>query len=158
MYNTDLLRSRAPRATSLDVRKSASANYYHLHGETRWTDKIKRYASVCATTSGVCEAALEKVSQDSQKAGRITKIEDAVREEVVCMIELRCATACRHDCVRGALISWALFQMCVFNDATDFPWVLERGDIKENLALLKRNPTSDARTMKNPATVACGLS
>ena len=64
---------------------------------------------------------------------------------------------CRHDCVRGALRSRALFQTRLFNDATDFPLVLERGDIKENLALLKRNPISDARTMKNPATVARGL-
>ena len=45
----------------LMFRKRASANYYHLHGETRWTDKIKRYNSVCATTSCVCEAALEEV-------------------------------------------------------------------------------------------------
>ena len=38
------------------------------------------------------EAALNEVSQDSRVICGITKIEDAVREEVVCMTELRAAT------------------------------------------------------------------
>ena len=46
----------------LMVRNSASATDYHLHGVSTFTVKIKRYACVCATTSDVCEAALEEVS------------------------------------------------------------------------------------------------
>ena len=71
------------------------------------------------------------------------------------------SVAIRHDCVRGAFISWAFLQIRVFNDANDFPWILARGDIKENLTLLKQNPISDADgacTMKIKRLVLAGYS
>ena len=39
-------------------------------------------------------------------------------------------------------MSWTFLQVRVFNDANVFPWVLARGVMKENFALLKQNPTS----------------
>ena len=81
------------------VRNSASATHYHLHGVSTFTVKIKRYACVCATTSDVCEAALQEVSQGSQLAGRTKKIDDAVRYEVGVLTELLSAT-------------WVAFAVC----------------------------------------------
>ena len=50
----------------------------------------------------------------------------------------------RHGSVRGACIRCAFFQLLFFRVANDFLEVLARGDIKENLPLLKQNPVTDA--------------
>ena len=72
----------------------------------------------------MCEVALENVSKDSHSAGRSTKIDNAVREDVLHLTELRSATWValaemylgvwatpwmRHDCVRGAFFVGAPF-------------------------------------------------
>lgn len=128
------------------VRAMPGVSDWHLHGFARLVDEGKHFVCVCGLAAAVPDSILVALLKDDRVAGRVSMLDDLMREEFTRLADLptpfwaRLETLCaatgpelRADAMRVATIAGGYIDKKLLRVARDWPWRLADGDVEANL-------------------------
>jgi hypothetical protein len=133
----------------LITRADPKATDYHLHGFSRLTSRLRKYAAIASIASFPADAVLLELLEDDRCVRNIAKLEEALADELlwvanigsftwVRLAKVVCDAHCSDNALRASTVHATYVEAAfvdnkLFKVVRGLPWKLALGDIGRNL-------------------------